>query len=254
MEGADVAVLPSEVELDALSEAALNADPDRAVTKKLEILREFAQREPSGKPKLLTIRFLVSPVELIGDDAGQVVGMRLVRNVLYETEKGRLRPRPTDQFEDLPVQLVFRSVGYRGVPLAGLPFNNDWGVVPNAGGRVVEPETGEPVRGVYVSGWIKRGPSGVIGTNKPDAAETVKAMVADVGTQQFLQPTATDHGAVERLVAERQPDYVSYEDWRRLDELEVARGKPLGRPRVKFTSVEEMLTALGRGAEVTSKE
>jgi ferredoxin/flavodoxin---NADP+ reductase len=243
---ADVVVLPDEAELDALSRAALEHGGDRTVVKKVEILQGFARRPPAGKTRKLVIRFLVSPVELIGDASGRVVGIRLVKNELFATPTGTLQPRPTDRVEELPVGLVFRSVGYRGLPLSGVPFNDKWGVILNEKGRVLDPETNEPVLGEYTAGWIKRGPTGVIGTNKPDAAETVACMIDDLGRGATLQPTHPEAAAVEELVRQRQPLYFSYRDWTRLNELEVARGRPLGRPRVKFTSLKEMLAALGR--------
>ncbi len=244
MPGADIEVLPEEAELDPLSLAEVETSDDRALSKKVEIIREFAQRTPEGKPKTLTLRFFVSPIELLGDAHGRVVGMRLVRNVLYQTENGRLRPKATEHVEELPVELVFRSVGYRGVPLDGLPFDDRAGVVPNDAGRVLDGAGTEKMIGVYVSGWIKRGPTGVIGTNKPDAAETVKAMLGDLEAGRVLQPTQPEPSAVERFLDDRKARYVSFGDWLRLNALEVGRGKPLGRPRVKFTSVEEMLEAL----------
>ncbi len=246
MPGADIAVLREEVELDPLSRAAVDETQDRATLKKLEILQGFAEHQPTGKPRRLTIRFLVSPVELIGNDAGQVVGMRIVKNVLRAGEDGNLRALATEELEELPVQLVFRSVGYRGVPLPGLPFHDKWGIVPNERGRVVDLQTGEPMVGVYVSGWIKRGPTGVIGTNKPDARETVKAMLEDVEQGIVLQPGIPEPEDAAKFIRARQPDLVTFEDWQRLNDLEVSRGKPQGRPRVRFTSVDEMLEALKR--------
>ena len=243
---ADVTALPAEVELDELSRAALERSPDRATQKKVEILREYARRSPTGRSKRLILRFLVSPVELRGGDAGEVVAMRLVQNTLEATATGALQARPTARFEELPVGLVFRSVGYRGVPLPGVPFNDSWGVILNERGRVLDPETRQPRVGEYTAGWIKRGPTGVIGTNKPDAAETVACMLEDLAQGRLLQPAEPDPAAAERLVRARQPGYVSYADWLRLDALEVARGRAAGRPRVKFTSVEEMRAALDR--------
>ena len=172
--------------------------------------------------------------------------MRLVQNTLEATATGALQARPTARFEELPVGLVFRSVGYRGVPLPGVPFNDSWGVILNERGRVLDPETRQPRVGEYTAGWIKRGPTGVIGTNKPDAAETVACMLEDLAQGRLLQPAEPDPAAAERLVRARQPGYVSYADWLRLDALEVARGRAAGRPRVKFTSVEEMRAALDR--------
>jgi ferredoxin--NADP+ reductase len=243
---ADIAADPAEVELDPLSRAAVERSQDRATAKKVDILREYARRPASGKSRRLVLRFLVSPVELIGDDAGRVAAMRLVRNELYATSTGALQPRATDRFEEIPVGLVFRSVGYRGVPLSGVPFNESWGVILNDKGRVLDPGTKQPLVGEYTAGWIKRGPTGVIGTNKPDAAETVECMFEDLAGGAALEPAHPEAGAAETLVRQRQPSFVSYADWLKLDAIEVAQGRAQGRPRVKLTSVEEMLAALGR--------
>jgi ferredoxin--NADP+ reductase len=243
---ADIIVPPEEAELDPLSKADLEANADRATIRKVEILQEYALRQATGKSRQLVLRFLVSPVELIDNGAGKVKAMRLVRNKLYATEAGTLRPKATDEFETLPAGLVFRSVGYQGVPLPGVPFNESWGVILNQKGRVLDPETQEPVTGEYTAGWIKRGPTGVIGTNKPDAQETVEGMMEDVANDSILSPAQPEAAEVEKLVRERQPNYFSYEDWLKLDEIEVAKGQELGRPRLKFTRVEDMLAALGR--------
>jgi ferredoxin--NADP+ reductase len=242
---ADIIADPAEVELDPLSRAAVERSQDRATAKKVDILREYARRPASGKSRRLVLRFLVSPVELIGD-AGRVAAMRLVRNELYATSTGALQPRATDRFEEIPVGLVFRSVGYRGVPLSGVPFNESWGVILNDKGRVLDPGTKEPLVGEYTAGWIKRGPTGVIGTNKPDAAETVECMFEDLARGAVLEPAHPEAAAAETLVRQRQPIFVSYDDWLKLDAIEVAHGRAQGRPRVKLTSVEEMLAALGR--------
>jgi ferredoxin--NADP+ reductase len=243
---ADVTALPEEVELDPLSQADVERSQDRATLKKVELLREYATRKPAGKSKRLVIRFLVSPVELYGNDAGAVVGMRLVRNRLEATPAGTLQARPTDQFETLPVGLVFRSVGYRGVALPGVPFHESWGVILNENGRVLDPDTRQPVVGEYAAGWIKRGPTGVIGTNKPDAAQTVECMREDLAAGRILKPEEPEASAADRLIRGRQPRCVSYKDWLKLNQIEVARGRATGRPRVKFTRVEDMLAALGR--------
>ena len=242
---ADIIADPQEVELDPLSRAAVERSQDRATLKKVEILREYARRAPTGKSRRLMLRFLVSPVELLGD-TGRVAAMRLVRNELYATSTGALQPRPIDRFETLPVGLVFRSVGYRGVPLPSVPFNESWGVILNDKGRVLDPDTKLPIVGEYTAGWIKRGPTGVIGTNKPDAAETVECMFEDLALGTVAEPAHPETAAAEALVRQRQPRVISYADWLKLDEIEVARGRAQGRPRVKLTSVEEMLAALGR--------
>ncbi len=244
LEGADVRLVPEEIALDPLSRATVERSDDRALRKKLEILDTLAQRAPSGKARTLHLRFLLSPVELVGNDRGEVARMRLVRNRL-EQDGDRLRAVSTDVHEELPVQLVFRSVGYRGVAIPDLPFNEKWGTVPNQAGRVLS-DTGEPVRGVYVSGWIKRGPSGVIGTNKPDAAETVGTMLADAAAGAMLAPADRDPAAAAAMIFERQPKAITYDDWLRIDEAETANGKAEGRPRIKFTTIGRMLSVVGR--------
>jgi ferredoxin--NADP+ reductase len=246
MAGADLIVLPGEVELDALSRSALEESSDKTTLKKVEILQSAAARAVTGKPRRLTLRFLVSPVELYGNEGGEVAGMRLVRNELYVSDDGSLRPRPIESFEELEVDMVFRSVGYRGVPLEGLPFHDRWGIVPNESGRVTDGQGGDTLQGIYVAGWIKRGPSGVIGTNKPDAGETVDCMLQDVAEGRVLNPATPDPAAAENMVRSAQPSCISWGDWRSIQEIEDARGAELGRPRLKMTSVEDMLAALQR--------
>jgi ferredoxin--NADP+ reductase len=243
--GANVAVIREEIELDPLSAKHLQEHPDKDTTRKVEILESFVGREPAPKPKTLHLRFLASPVELLDDGAGGVGGMRIVHNELYVSDDGSLRPRATDRFEELDVDMVFRSVGYRGVPVAGVPFHERWGVIPNEEGRVIDPQSNEPVPGLYASGWIKRGPSGVVGTNKPDAGETVDRMLEDVRASALHSPRHPERGAVEARIREAQPELVTWKDWERLKRIEDERGAEQGRPRVKFTSLAEIRAALG---------
>jgi ferredoxin--NADP+ reductase len=243
---ADVVVRPEEVQLDALSQAQLDASGDRLLRRKVEILQGYALRRPEGRHRRLHVRFLVSPVELVAGADGRVGRMRLARNVLVADDKGGIAAKATGEFEELEVGLVFRSVGYRGVPLPGVPFHERWAVVPNEKGRVTDPATHASVTGVYVAGWIKRGPSGVIGTNKPDAVETVTSMLEDASHGIHLQPLQADASAIEPVLRARQSDLISYDDWRRLDALELSNGARCGRPRLKFATVDEMLVALGK--------
>ena len=247
MEHADVLVQSQEATLDPLSQEAFES-AGRNARRNVEIVRTFAERDPlnARKPKRLFLRFLVSPVEILEGKDGHVGGIRLVRNQLVRGKDGRTRPRSTGGFEEIPVDLVFRSVGYQGVPLPDVPFDPTRNVIPNERGRVLDASTREPLLGQYVGGWIKRGPSGVIGTNKADSVETVKCMLEDLRAGQTLDPPEPSPAAAERMIRERQPDCFSYEDWVRLDVLEVDRGVASGRPRVKFTSVEEMCAALDR--------
>ncbi len=241
LEGADTFALANEVVLDPVTKRLVQPSDDRDLRRKLEILDGFTSTRASGKPRALILRFLVSPTALLDDGSGGIGGMRIVRNRLMETG-GRVRAVATNITCDLPVDMVFRSVGYRGIALPDLPFDDRSGTVPHRQGRVVD-ATGAPVPGLYVSGWIKRGPSGVIGTNKPDGKETAEAMLED-SAQGRKNTTATTPSAVEALVRSRQPEVVLYGDWQRLDRIECARGERMGRPRVKFTDTAAMIAAL----------
>ena len=243
MEDADVIVDPAEVELDPASAAYVESDEaDKTTRVNVETLREFSRREPAGKRQRIVLRFLASPVEIKGD--GRVESIVVGRNELVE-EGGALRARDTGGREELECGLVLRSVGYTGVPIEGVPFDEKRGLILNEGGRVLDSHDAGHKVGHYTAGWIKRGPSGVIGTNKKDALETVHHLLADVESQTLLTPERPEPAAVEELLAERGVRYVSFEDWQAIDEAEVGRGEPHGRPRVKFVRVEEMLGALG---------
>ena len=246
MADADVIVRADEVQLDPLSQAYVDEAEDRLLTKKIEILQGYAIRKPEGKRRSLHVRFLVSPVEMIDDGQGRVGAIRLVRNRLVASSSGAISAESTGEFEEIHTGLVFRSVGYRGVALPDVAFDEQRGIIPNDHGRVIDPGSGRPVPGVYVTGWIKRGPSGVIGTNKPDSVETVASMLADLDQDAHWRPQEPDAGSVDALVRSRQPLAVTYPDWRRLDALECSNGEACGRPRLKFASTDEMLAALGR--------
>lgn len=241
--GASCHVRPEELELDPASARAV--EEDRATARKLEILRSFPPVDAPGAERRLTLRFLLSPVELTDDGAGGVGGMRLVRNRLEERPGGRLAAVAGSEHEELDAGLVFRSVGYRGVPLPDLPFREDWGIVPNREGRITDGVDGEPLAGLYVAGWIKRGPSGVIGTNKPDAVQTVEAMLADLAEGRTLAPDAPDRAAIDRHLDAVGAQVVDYPRWERIDADELARGEAGGRPRVKLSRYEDLLRSAG---------
>ncbi|MCL4880039.1 MAG: FAD-dependent oxidoreductase [Anaerolineae bacterium] len=245
MEDADCIVLPEEAELDPLSKAALEQSTDRSLLKKVELMQEYSRRGRTSKKRVLVIRFLLSPVEILGSMEEGVKGMKLVKNELYSTEAGTLLSRPTDQIETLECGLVFRSIGYRGVPLPGVPFHEKWGTIPNINGRVVKSQDSqEQVIGLYTAGWIKRGPSGVIGTNKPDAVETVNMMLEDMKNGITIGPEQPDRDAAAAFIKAKQPRCISYNDWLTLDEIELKKGEAIGRPRLKFTKIEDMLAAV----------
>lgn len=243
LDQADVVVDPADVELDPASRAFIESDQaDKATKTNVEILREFSTRKLSGKPLRIVLRFLSSPVEIRGGD--RVESIVIGRNRLVETGAG-LRAEDTGEREEIECQLVLRSVGYTGVRLEGVPFDDRRGLVLNRNGRVLEEPDGEHKVGHYTAGWIKRGPSGVIGTNKKCAQETVDGLIEDVEAGRLLEPEAPEPGAIEELLRERDVHFVSFAGWERIDQAEVGRGEPHGRPRVKFVKVDEMLDVAG---------
>ncbi|HXT22082.1 MAG TPA: FAD-dependent oxidoreductase [Thermoanaerobaculia bacterium] len=241
LEGVQVVVEPGELEVDPASAEELAAD--RAAQKNMEIFRELAAAPVDAEKVLIRFRFCVSPVEVLGRD-GKVAGLRLERNRLESDGRGGTKALGTGEHEELPVTMVIRAIGYKSLPLVDLPYDARAGLVPNREGRIVDAQ-GNVLPGEYVVGWVKRGPTGLIGTNKPDAAETVQAMLADLPKAAPLPVDGADLGAVPTLLASRGARAVDYAEWRRLDAREVERGQPQGRPRVKFLRLEEMLLELG---------
>jgi ferredoxin/flavodoxin---NADP+ reductase len=233
---ADVIVDPAEL---ALGEAIADPDADPTALRNVEILREYSTRPPAGRSRRVVLRFLLSPLQLSG--TGRVGSLTLARNELTVGAGGALRARATDQRLELPAQAVFRAIGYRGTPLADVPFDAERELIANDGGRVR--------RGEYVVGWAKRGPSGVIGTNKKDANETIERLLEDLAAGRLLDPAPISDDALERFIRERQPALVDYGDWLTIDRHERGLGEPAGRPRVKLTTVAEMLEAIGWGGD-----
>jgi ferredoxin/flavodoxin---NADP+ reductase len=260
--GADVIVDADELER-ALAVADADAEADITARRNVEILRSYAARAPAGHPKRIVLRFLLSPAAFVPDEHGRLGAVELIRNELVPAPGGGLRAQATDERETIPAGLAFRAIGYRGMPLPGVPFDERGAVISNEAGRVTDPHTGTPLGGEYVVGWIKRGPSGVIGTNKKDAQETVDAMLADLsspaarnggspaqahadsgtGEAPAHVPSDPDPASVERLLRERQPQLVTYSGWEAIDRHERSLGEPAGRPRVKLTRIDELLRA-----------
>lgn len=243
MPGADIEVRAADLELDPGSQATLDAaGHDKGHEKNLNTLRHFAAKAKEGKGKTIHLRFLLSPIELQG--LGRVERLVLGHNKLVQSANGDLKAESAGTQESVSAGLVFRSVGYQGVALPGIAFDQKRGVIPNRAGRVLTAgDISSP--GEYVVGWIKRGPSGVIGTNKPDAVESTESLLEDYAAGALAAPAVGDREAIARLLTGRGVRIVSWQDWLKLDEIEKARGSPLGRPRVKFTRVEEMLAAMG---------
>ena len=254
--GVDVVVGDGEADLDAFDATGASAQlaqSDRHVRGNYTVIKDWADRSPSGAGRRLTIRFWLRPVRIEGDIA--VTGLTLERTRLDES--GRVVG--TGELETLPAQLVLRSVGYQSVPLPGVPFDERNYVVPNAAGRVLGPD-GAPLPGEYVAGWLKRGPTGVIGTNKSDAAETVRSLLADLaggpGPDDVQLPRAgllklpdvspQGESPLRAVLAGRGVRHVSYDDWLGIEQAEKDLGVTLGRgARVKLASRDEIHRACG---------
>jgi ferredoxin/flavodoxin---NADP+ reductase len=242
--GVDLRVDPAEIELDPLSARWLAEDGTFTARKNVELLREFAGREPAADAtRTIVLRFLRSPVEIRGE--GRVEAIDIGRNEITRSDDGTLRPRSAgDERETIECGLVLRSVGYRAVPLPGVPFDERSFVLPNDRGRVLTPD-GDQLPGVYAVGWIKRGPTGILGTNKRDAEETVARLAEDLAAGALPGPEQPGREAIDNLLAERKDDLVTIEGWRAIDAHELGAGEQAQRPRVKIASRDELLSAAG---------
>ncbi|GAB0104973.1 FAD-dependent oxidoreductase [Nocardia sp. JMUB6875] len=238
LKGVDVIVDPEDLVLDSASQAQLDdAEIEPSLKLKYTLAEEYAAGKRNPDHKRIVFRYLVSPTAITG--AGKVEAVEYVHNELVE-ENGRSVARASDRTGTLEASLVLRSIGYKGEPVADVPFDESNGVIPNAKGRVLA--DGNPVQGVYVSGWIKRGPRGVIGSNRVDSQETVDQLIEDFTGGKLAAPQG-NRAALDALLAERQPDQVGREGWKAIDAAEKTAGKAGGRPRVKFTKIEDLLKA-----------
>ena len=228
----DVDVVVDPADFADISDEDLDA-AGKGVKLNMKVMRGYADAHPANAKRRIIFRFRTSPIEIIGSD--RVEGIVLGRNELVTDADGKVVARDTGEREELPAQLVIRAVGYRGVALPGLPFDERAGTIPHTDGRI------QGSRNEYVVGWIKRGPSGVIGSNKKDSADTVDTLLADLA-RTGVRDVPADYGAeLQQWLQSRQPELVTDEHWQLIDSHERAAGEPHGRPRVKLTDVEEML-------------
>lgn len=231
LENVDVIVDPAQLENVSDEDAAAVG---KTAKQNINVLRDYAKREPRPGHRRIVLRFMTSPIEIKGKD--RVEAIVLGRNELVTDDNGRVSAKDTGEREELPVQLVVRSVGYRGVPTPGLPFDDKTATIPNSGGRI------EGSRNEYVVGWIKRGPTGVIGTNKKDSQDTVDTLLADLTGADDLADLPDDHAdRLAEWLASRQPKLVTSAHWDLIDAHERAAGEPHGRPRVKLPSLAKLL-------------
>ncbi|MGV0679784.1 FAD-dependent oxidoreductase [Mycolicibacterium fortuitum] len=233
MEGlGDVDVLLDPADFAGITDDDLEA-AGKTVKQNIKVLRKYIDEPPREAKRRIVFRFCTSPIELRGED--RVESIVLGRNELVRDDNGRVVAKDTGEREELPVQLVVRAVGYRGVPTPGLPFDERSGTIPHTDGRI------DGSRNEYVVGWIKRGPSGVIGSNKKDSQDTVDTLLADLAAGGVDERTAELGDELAQWLLDHQPKLVTGEHWRLIDAHERAAGEPTGRPRVKLASVAELL-------------
>ncbi len=242
MRGVELHVDPREAELDPISQRWLVEEGTFTARKNVQLLREFAAARPAaGTSRRIELRFLRAPVTIGGGE--RVERVEVQRNQIVRTADGLLRAQAIDgRVETIECGLVLRSVGYRAVPLPDVPFDERYYVLPNDRGRVVAAD-GETLPGVYAVGWIKRGPTGILGTNKRDAEETIARLVEDLRAEALRSPELEDREQFDTLLGERQPDMVTLSGWRAIDSHELERGRDQRRPRVKLSSHGELLAA-----------
>jgi ferredoxin/flavodoxin---NADP+ reductase len=247
LDDVDLRVDPAEVELDPVSARWLAEEGTFTARRNVTLLREFAARPPRADARRrIVLRFLRSPLEIRGDGAVEAIDVH--RNEIVRTDGGALRAQAVEgDVETIECGLVLRSVGYQAVPLPDVPFDERRFVLPNERGRVLAPD-GAPVPGVYAVGWIKRGPTGILGTNKRDAEETVRCLVDDLRQGALQAPEQPGREAIDALLAQRCPTVVTEDGWRAIDAHEVKRGEQAQRPRVKLAAREELLAAAGAGS------
>jgi len=237
---ADLVVDPAEAAVDEVSGKEL-ADP--AVKKKVEYVQKHAALGQGSKARKVNLRFRASPAEIVGKD-GRVSALKIEKNKLVSDGKDGVKSVGTGEFETLPVGLVLRSVGYRGIPVPGVPFDEKAGRIANAAGRVTSGPGGAVVTGEYVVGWSKRGPSGLIGTNRADSVATVSLMLEDWKAGKLTETPNPDPAAIVKFLASKSAAVVSFAQWKALDKLELAAGAARGKIREKFSRVEDMIAAL----------
>ncbi|MGA0401099.1 MAG: FAD-dependent oxidoreductase [bacterium] len=237
----DAVMRASDLELDEHSKEELSK-ASRNTKLNMEILQQIHDQGDRGNPRKLHLCFLISPTKIEGSE--KVEGLELVHNEIVK-EGGVLRAKATDEVMHLNVDMVFRSIGYMGEAIPGLPFDDRRGTLPNDQGQLLDGVDGKLLNQEYTAGWIKRGPSGVIGTNKQDATETVSRLKKNWQTSPTPQPKLVQHDLLD-LLKKKKIQFVSFEDWKKLDKFEIEQGQQNGKSRHKICEVQEMLDLIRR--------
>ncbi len=245
LEEAELVISPEEAALDPLSSSWLDEEGSAGAHKNVDYVRERSAATPRDCERRLLFRFLVSPVEFLADE-GILGRVRLEKNELFEDEHGTPRPRGTGEQWVEEVDLAFTAVGYRGLPVPGLPFDERSGTLPNVEGRLVG-EDGAHLPGLYAVGWAKRGPTGLIGSNVADSNETVAHMLEDIPSLASTETGARAESDVREELDAKSVCWFSFDDWRRLNEIEIARGQSDEKIRQKFYNVDDMISAVDKG-------
>ena len=233
LEDCNPVVDSSTLQLNEASQKELESPEGRTNVKNFEVFKDFANRDLTKKNRSCFFRFLEGPIELMGTE--RLEGILLAKNSL-SGDPFKQRAEKTGETVEQKCGILFRSIGYNGIPIEGVPFDEKEGIFPNDKGRLLD--NGSVVNGVYVTGWIKRGPSGIIGTNKPDSVETVNCLLEDI---EKIDGEKSGNSGIMKILSEKQTRAVNYDGWKKIDEAEVKRGEPKGKPREKFTRIEEML-------------
>ncbi len=231
---------PKELELNETSQQELDAKEGRGNKKNVEIFQKFAESEDTGKPRTCISTFLKSPVRLDGE--GRLEKVVLEINEL-SGEPFKQSAKGTGETMEIECGILFRSIGYNGVPIEGVPFYERWGTIPNVNGRITTEHGGDVVPGLYTAGWIKRGPSGIIGTNRACAVESVDMLLEDINKLDVDKP---GREGLYKILDANGVQHINYSQWQKIDDAEVAAGEPKGKPREKIIRREEML-AIAKG-------
>jgi ferredoxin/flavodoxin---NADP+ reductase len=240
MEDAAAFVKPEELKIEKETKNIITESGDKRIIQNLQFLENISKNDPAQYSKIIQILFRRSPLELYGSDI-KVSGIKIVKNELFQDEFGNLKAKATDVMEDIPTNLVFSSIGYKVNPMHDVSFDDKNGIIANQNGRVYDLANNIVIENEYVTGWAKRGPSGVIGTNKPDSIETVNFLLDDFKNKTAENLSDSQESRIHSWLKSKNLQFVPFDQWKILDTHETALGESKEKPREKVTSIAEML-------------